>query len=309
MSVLPGVRIESSIGLDGPTKPKDRKRRDFPSWHFGMVNDAERNRAIEASVSALDLAGATVFEIGTGTGIIAMLFAKYGAKRVVTCEMNQTLAETAQSIIAAAGFAGTIKVLNLASTEVIARGLLDCVPDVIFTETLDCGVVGEGFFPIAADVKQIAGPHTVIMPSWITQFCVPVESASMLGLNHVESACGFDLSLLNEYATPAYFPVHAQLFPHRLMAEHVLARSYNYSSISPPVPQLVDIESDGFVHGFLSWFKAEFGAGIVSNKPGLMSHWHQAFHPLEAMLAVKRGDRLSVLIDDEGHVKASRLPR
>ena len=274
-----------------------------------MLNDAERNGAIERSIADLDLTGKLVFEIGTGTGLIAMLFAKYGAKHIITCEMNQNLAEVARTIVAKSAFADKITILNLPSNEVIDSRKLPFVPDVIFTETLDCGVVGEGFFSIAADIARISGPQTIVMPTWINQFCVPIESHAIKGLNHVQNACGFDLSPINDYSTFNYFPLHAGLFPHRHMSEHVLIRNYTYSSISMPVPHVIDIESDGAVHGLLSWFKADFGAGIVSNKSGVSSHWHQAFHPLAEELAVRRGDRLSVLIDDSGHANASRLPR
>jgi type I protein arginine methyltransferase len=307
MSVIPGVNLKSSIGLEEPVSRIVRKKRDFPAWHFGMLNDVARNEAIESSIAALDLEGKTVFEIGTGAGLIALLFAKYGAARVYTCEINANLASAAQSVINSSGLASRIALINLSSTEVIDRGLLPATPDVIFTETLDCGVVGEGFFPVAADITRIAGPNTVIMPAWINQFCTPIQSEAISGLNRVDQACGFDLSLLNQFATPGYFPVHASLFPHQPMAEHVLIRHYSYRTISLPVPQVVDIEADGTVHGFLSWFRAEFGAGIVSNRPGLASHWHQAFHPLVEPLAVKRGDRISVLIDDDGRAGAARL--
>ena len=62
MSVLPGVNLNSSVELDRPSEARFRKKRDFPTWHFGMVNDAERNRAIESSIAALDLKGKRVAE-------------------------------------------------------------------------------------------------------------------------------------------------------------------------------------------------------------------------------------------------------
>ena len=64
-----------------------------------MVNDHARNRAIERSIAALGVRGKTVVEIGSGTGLIALLFAKHGAARVVGCEMNATLAAAAQKIV------------------------------------------------------------------------------------------------------------------------------------------------------------------------------------------------------------------
>ena len=84
-------------------------------------------------------------------------------------------------------------------------------PDIIFTETLDCGVVGEGFFAISRDICQVAGPQTQVLPSVVRQFGTLVEAASLRRLNQVETACGFDLSALNIIPRKTYFPIHEKL--------------------------------------------------------------------------------------------------
>ena len=63
-----------------------------------MVNDSSRNEAIERSIASLDLVGRTVVEIGAGSGLVALLFAKHGAARVVTCETSPSLAAAARRI-------------------------------------------------------------------------------------------------------------------------------------------------------------------------------------------------------------------
>ena len=252
----------------------------MPVWHFAMVNDEARNEAIERSIAALDLAGRTVVEIGAGTGLIALLFARHGAARVVSCEVNPTMAEVAREVVAATPYADRITIVDGSSTDAIRRGRFPCRPDVIFTETLDCGVVGEGFVAIARDIATIAGPRTIVMPARVRQFATLVESERLAGLNRATSACGFDLRALNRFATPTYVPVRTELHGHRVLSEPSLMRTYDYVR---PVRRQVDRrpgDRAGTVHGVLTWFSADFGAAAVTNAPTSGSHWHQAFHPL-----------------------------
>jgi type II protein arginine methyltransferase len=301
MSVIQPIRPSLQVNSGEPLFGASRKpRRDFPVWHFAMVNDSARNDAIEASIAALDLAGKTVVEIGSGTGLIALLFAKYGAARVVTCEMNANLASVASRIIAQTPYAERISIINESSTVAIARKLLPKAPDVIFTETLDCGVVGEGFMAIVRDIEEMAGPETLILPRHIVQSAVLIESETLAGLNRAGFACGFDLRLLNDFSTGNYFPVHTELHLHRFLSETTKIRAYRYRDCPEAMGVNMRAAKSGTVHGVLSWFAADFGNAVVSNAPGSGSHWHQAFHPLQEEVRVKEGDPLSLLIDDGG---------
>jgi len=271
-----------------------------------MVNDVPRNQVIEKSIAAMDLAGKTVVEIGAGTGLIALLFAKYGAEHVYTCEMNGNLAAVAQRIISATPYANRITLINENSTVAIDRGHLPYRPDVIFTETLDCGVVGEGFVPIADDIEAIAGPETLILPRNVRQFARLIESESLANLNRASSACGFDLSALNEYSTGNYFPVHTELHRHRFLSETAIVRDYTYVDCPKPLVHRLKATATGTISGVLSWFSADFGGAIVSNEPGSGSHWHQAFHTLPEDIQVEAGVEVSLLIDDGGFAWVAR---
>lgn len=65
---------------------------------------ALRELAIEAAVP-----GKVVLDIGTGSGLLAMMAARAGAARVIACEMNAAVAETARRIIAANGLADRMR--------------------------------------------------------------------------------------------------------------------------------------------------------------------------------------------------------
>src|SRR5688572_4375318 len=93
--------------------------RDFPAWHFAMLNDEDRNRAIESAIAGLDLHGKIIFEIGTGCGVVALLFAKFGAAHVYSCEINPRMAEIARAVIGRTNLADRITLFRASSSEVI----------------------------------------------------------------------------------------------------------------------------------------------------------------------------------------------
>jgi type I protein arginine methyltransferase len=296
-SIKPSAEFHPGFGfLDVGRRP----RRDFPVWHFAMVNDIPRNQVIERSIAAMDLKGKTVVEIGSGTGLIALLFAKYGASHVFTCEMNPNLAAVARRIVAATPYNSRITIIGESSSVALAQGSLPRHPDVIFTETLDCGVVGEGFLPIANDIADLAGPNTIIMPRTVRQFARLIESESLANLNRASNACGFDLSALNEYSTGNYFPVHTELHRHRFLSDTAVVRDYTYLDCPKAQVHRLKAGASGTISGVLSWFAADFGGAIVSNEPGSGSHWHQAFHTLPEDIHVEAGAEVSLLIDDGG---------
>jgi type II protein arginine methyltransferase len=62
------------------------RRQEAPPWHFNIVHDEARNRIYDEALKRNVKPGMIVFEIGTGTGLLAMLAARAGAAHVYTCE-------------------------------------------------------------------------------------------------------------------------------------------------------------------------------------------------------------------------------
>src|SRR5262249_35825905 len=88
------------------------------AWHFTMLHDKRRNDVYESAI-ARTVKGKRVLEIGTGTGLLAMLAAKAGAKSVVTCEAVDVIAERAREIIAANGLKDRIAVIAKRSSDLV----------------------------------------------------------------------------------------------------------------------------------------------------------------------------------------------
>ncbi|TIT09298.1 MAG: ribonucleotide-diphosphate reductase subunit beta [Mesorhizobium sp.] len=262
----------------------------IPKWHFTMLRDSGRNSAIEAAIASCNVVGKTVVEIGTGAGLPAMLFAKYGARKVFTCEMDGRVADVARDIIRANNLQDRIVVIPKSSRQAIVDGDLPSAPDVIFTETLDCGVVGEGYEMIAEDIRHIAGPSTVVMPQRIRQFGFLCTDAQAFEKNSVFTQCGFDLSPLNLFAERAYFSVNQMLHDPVCISPTVLFRDYDYLNPSAldSIEHQIMVHSSGLCHGMTSYFDAHFGKFLVSSRVP-KSHWATAFHPLREPKPVESG--------------------
>jgi type I protein arginine methyltransferase len=298
------LRASPSSGEQGIAKPATV--RDFPAWHFAMLNDHDRNTAIEHMIARLDLGGKVIFEIGTGCGLVALLFAKYGARHVYSCEINQRLAEIAAAVVDRTGFADRITLFRTCSTTVLNRGLLPMRPDIVFTETLDCGVVGEGFHTVARDIRKIADERTLMIPGLVQQFGILVDAPALAKLNRVGTACGFDVSALNIYSTRSYFPVRERLYDYTPLSEPFLIREYSYLEDRPSEACPAQPYRSGVADGVLSWFEARFGDETITNSPGTHGHWHQAYHPFASPVEVTAKEDVRLSIDAQGHVALGR---
>ncbi|WP_037426412.1 50S ribosomal protein L11 methyltransferase [Sinorhizobium sp. CCBAU 05631] len=282
-------------------KPPANAASKVPTWHFTMMRDSARNAAIEAAIASSNVAGKTVIEIGTGAGLPAMLFAKYGARKVFTCEMDERIADVAREIVRTNNLQDRIAVIAKSSRQAILDGDFPSGPDIIFTETLDAGVVGEGYEAIAEDIRQIANPSTVVMPDRVQQFGFLCTDLQAYEKNAVFNQCGFDLSGFNLFAERSYFSVSQKLHDPVSLSPTVLFRNYEYLNPNAlePVEHQVIAHSSGLCHGMTSYFDAHFGRFLVSSRDR-KSHWPTAFHPLREPVPVESGRHYRLIGEKTG---------
>jgi protein arginine N-methyltransferase 1 len=268
-----------------------------------MLNDKVRNGVMESSIRDANLTGKTVLEIGSGAGLTAIFLARHGARHVTTCEINPQLFAIASRVIAQSEYKNRITIINKSSSVAIDDGDVDFVPDLIFTETIDCGVVDEGFYSIANDIGRIAGDDTKILPQRIRQFGALVDCEGLHELNAVGVVSGVDLNMLNDHRTSHYFPVRSHLYRVTALTMTTFLRTYHYRSARPRKAKIqFQAHSDGWCHGMLSYFDAHFGEYIVSNDVSTASHWHQAFHPLENPIKMQSGLRYQFGFSSNGQM-------
>ena len=114
-------------------------------WHFRMLNDKKRNLAYKQAIAkAISQGHDVVLDIGSGTGILSMFAVQSGAKKVYACEMSKTMYEMGLDVLKANKMEKLVHTIHKKSTEMKEGNDIPQRVSLVVTETLDCGLLGEG---------------------------------------------------------------------------------------------------------------------------------------------------------------------
>ena len=135
-----------------------------PPWHFAMINDGPRNDAYRGAIARI-VPGKRVLDIGTGTGLLAMMAARAGAASVTTCEATPVIAERARDIIALNGLGGRINVIAKHSTELVTGRELAERAEVLITETFSSDLLSERVLPVLEHAhRELLTADAIVVP-------------------------------------------------------------------------------------------------------------------------------------------------
>jgi type II protein arginine methyltransferase len=266
----------------------------IPRWHFPMLNDVERNDAFAKALEQSVEPGSHVLDIGSGTGLLAMMAVRAGAARVTTCEANPILAEVTREIVARHGMADIISVIGKRSTDLQVG--VDLGPaDLVVSEIVDCGLIGEGLLPTVRHARShLLRPGGKLLPASCRLLGALLDSPVVASLNSVTTSAGLDLRRFNVVATRRHFPLRLSTWPHRLASEPVELVSFDLHR--DPLEDgraLVEmpVTADTQVHGLVAWFEMDLCPGVMlHNAPdGAGAHWMQAYVPFPSPVAVRAG--------------------
>ncbi len=271
-----------------------------PRWHFSMLNDHARNQGYAQALARSDLRGKVVLDIGAGSGLLSMLAARHGAAHVYACEMIAPVADKAVEIIAENGYADRVTLIPKISYDLRIGVDMPRRADVLLSETMDCGFVGEGFLRALRHARaELLQPDAALVPRSFALEGALLESADVFHLNRADDIEGLCLTGFNELSTQGYFPVRLGTWRHRLLSEprRFIAldlATYAFEAISETIE--LTATASGHVHGVVFWFEVDLVPGVtLSNAPGgNTSHWMQAFACFDWPVAVELGDRVAV---------------
>ena len=266
---------------------------------YGDMIDCEPRMSIYAeALKRAVTPGCTVFDIGAGFGVFALLACKYGAGRVVAIEPDAS-AELIMPMAKANGCADTITVVRGLSTDFSP----ETKADVIISDIRGTVPFYENHIETIVDARErLLKPGGAQLPLRDTIRLAVVHSPRDYRLcerpwNANEYA--LDLTLAREFAVNSHRRTH--LGEDALLSEPADLLVLDYRTITHPdcdsVTELVATKA-GVAHGLLQWFDAEIAEGLgFSNGPGHSELvYGQSFLPFETPVTLRVGDRVSVRI-------------
>eukprot|EP00041_Stephanoeca_diplocostata_P007330 m.102909 g.102909 ORF g.102909 m.102909 type:complete len:731 (+) comp16829_c0_seq19:419-2611(+) len=160
--------------------------RDLLASSYGdMLHDVDRNEKYNAAIVRavkhhVEKHGSTphVLDIGTGTGILAMMAARAGAAPVTACEVFSPMINICSNVVNLNGFQDRITLLNKRSTDIdVMNDLNGRKADIIVSEILDTEFIGEGVIStIQHAIAHLATSDAVIIPATGVVWGMVVES-------------------------------------------------------------------------------------------------------------------------------------
>jgi tetratricopeptide (TPR) repeat protein len=171
-----------------------------PAWHFPMLNDRTRNETYQQAITKAVRPDDIVLDIGSGTGLLAMIAARAGAKHVYACEVVKPIAEIARRIIADNGYADKITVIDKLSTELEIGKDIPEPATLLISEILDNALLGEGVLPTLRHANAcLISSEARIIPASAVVWGTVIQCPEFKTLNTAGDACDFNLDAFNYF--------------------------------------------------------------------------------------------------------------
>jgi len=270
-----------------------------------MVADAVRMGAYRDALAASIAPGATVLDLGAGTGILSLLACQLGAGKVYAVEPSDALA-VARQLALDNGCADRIDFFPIASFEV----RLPAPADVMVSDLRGILPLHGLHLPAIVDARRrLLAPGGVQIPARDSIRAQLVADAALhdegVGIWR-DGAFGIDLRGALRWA--AHQIRKAELSPSAMLGEPQTVFELDYATVeSPDVDGTVrwTIAAEQVAHGVGAWFDTELIRGVgFSNAPDRpRTIYGQMFFPFQEPVALSRDDSVAVrlaakLVDD-----------
>jgi SAM-dependent methyltransferase len=268
-----------------------------PCMHRLMLDDKVRVDAFADALARVIRPGDTVVDVGTGTGVLAFLAKKAGAKRVLAIDRSPMVRWARRARPCDFDLRG-IEFLQLDAQ----RDKLPRVrADVIVSELLGSFGLGEEIVATVSRVRDaLLAPGGRVVPGPLSLHLVPVSVASLqrdIDAWH-RPVRGIDFGPLRPLALNAVYLIPSDTRVRVLGEPGTVARTdLRVARHAPRGGDLsMRITKRGALHGVAGYFHTELAPGVtLSNAPWLpATHWGQVFLPIDGPIAALPGDRLDL---------------
>ena len=271
----------------------------YSIYDYGtMIADSGRMDAYVQAVKQAVKPGDVVLDIGTGTGIFALIAAQLGAKQVYAIETNSAIA-VAQQVATINGYGDKIQFIQDLSTKIT----LPEPADVIISDLRGVVPLHCHHIPSIIDARtRLLAPDGVLIPQQDTIWAA-IVNAPELHRGYVapwnERPYGFKMESVLSWSTNTWSK--ARVTPKQLITEPQVWTVLNYQTITDVnVAATLEwsVTEASMAHGIALWFDAVIAEGIsFSNAPGKPDIiYGQAFFPWSNAVELVAGDRIQVTI-------------
>ena len=274
----------------------------FPlQTHLEMLADRQRVDLFRQAIMETVARGDVVVDIGTGTGILALLAVQAGARMVYALEFGPII-EVARKTARENGLEDHIRFIAGKSMNVD----LPERADVIVTETIGCFAFDEGITGIIADARRrFLKSGGRILPRQLNLWAVPVQFGGQHPWGLPENGFyGFKHQHIQELAANTVFSLSwSELEDICLLSRPELMLAIDLHRCKPVSYPLhlsaeCNVSDDGRFHGMLVYPEVELTPALSIRlqekdqfKP---THWKFTFFPNRSPLKVTAGDGLSI---------------
>ena len=279
-----------------------------------MVADRPRTSAFAKAIAEVVKPGDVVIDVGAGTGILSLLAAKAGARRVIGVERSD-IARLARELIRQNGFEDRVEIFhgdakNLQLNESV---------DVIISEWLGHMAYVENMFRSVIHVRDAwLKPGGKLLPSSVDVMLAPIDDGELYheygpGFWQKSNIHGIDFSFFTKkelqmgHANKLHMPDKFLLAPgksiHHLKTDEAHPGDEWCSGTIE-----YEIQRDGILNGFAGWFSTQLSPSVVLDTAPNCSrtHWEQTYFPYHPM-AVSAGQTLRAEYHMDEPFEGSRL--
>ena len=268
------------------------------SLHSRLIADTVRTDAYQAALRERITPDSIVLDIGTGTGLLALVACRLGAKRVYAVEVDETL-HLARAVAKDNDCSERIEFLQGLSTQIE----LPERADVIVSDLHGVLPLFRRCLPSIGDArKRLLAPGGVLIPErerlWGAVVEAPLLYRQLVGAWDGQPY-GLDMRAVREMATNSL--VKGQFSVDQLVTPAVLLATLDYMSLEQSdfvLEATMTAARDGAGHGIAVWFDAILAPGVeFSSAPGQPEMiYGQAFFPWPHPVDLRPGDTVSVVL-------------
>jgi len=268
--------------------------------HRVMLADTVRTEAYQRAISEVVKPGMRVLDLGTGTGVLAMMAAKAGAAKVIGVDVDPVV-HLAQIIAEDNGYGPErIEFHHCDSRELQLDEPVDC----IVTECMGNFYVSDEMQRVLADSARFLAPEGTFLPRSLDLYLAPVFFPQLHEVDFwAQEHYGFRFDAAIPVALNRCYVYHVpgeMIIAPPQHFEHV-----DFRNAQQDVKGRVEFEVTRSItmHGFVGWFDAQLTDSVtLSTRPGAdTTHWGQTVFPVHPT-PVKAGDviKLSIEVNHSG---------